>query len=66
MKLQDIDPETGCDDMYDERLQWVINEVIEAINNHHCTDETWLEVYETLYQCDPEYAYAEWIEEQKV
>jgi hypothetical protein len=52
--------------MYDERLQWVINEVIEAINGHHCTDETWLEVYETLYQCDPEYAYAEWVEEQKV
>ena len=66
MKLNDIDPETGHDDMYDERLKWVIEEVVEAINEHLCTDDTWIEVYETIYQRDHEYAYAEWVEEQKI
>lgn len=62
----DYDPETGCDDGYDEMLVWVIDQVIDAINDKRCTNETWIEVYELIEQRTCEDAYKEYIEECKI
>lgn len=61
----DYDPQTGCDDAYDDCLQWVIQEVIDAINNRQCTDQVWFDVFEMIKQQDVETAYKEYLEELK-
>ena len=58
-----IDPETGYDDEYDEKLQWVIDQVIDAINDRLCTNETWVEVFELIQQRDVDSAYEEYLKE---
>lgn len=61
----DYDPETGCDDGYDGMIKWVIDQVIEAINDKRCTNNTWVEVFELIEQKDVESAYKEYLEECK-
>ena len=55
-----IDPETGYDDEYDEKLQWVIDQVIDAIHSQKFDDDTWMGLYEMMYYDSPDSAYEEY------
>jgi len=51
---------TDHDQQYDPQLEWVIEEVIHAITNRRCTEVTWYDVYETIYQSDADTAWDEY------
>ena len=51
---------TDHQDQYDPQLEWVIEEVIHAITNRRCTQATWYDVYETIYQSDADTAWDEY------
>lgn len=61
----DYDAQTDYDDGYDDMLQWVIQEVIDAVNDRRCTEATWIDIYESIHQRDVEYAYKEYLEALK-
>lgn len=61
----DYDSETGYDDGYDDMLTWVIQEVIDSINDKRCTEATWIDIYEIIHQQDVESAYKEYLKELK-
>lgn len=47
-------------DDYDPQLEWVIEEVIHAITNKRCTNTTWYDVYEVIYDTTADYAWEEY------
>ena len=62
-----IDPQTGCDDDYDEALQFCINEIIEQIHRIKELDNLSVEnVYYAIFNKDIEERYQEYLGECKV
>lgn len=60
----DYDPETGCDDGYDEALKWCIEQIINEIHRINELDSYLVEeVYYTIFNKDFEEAYLEYIKE---
>ena len=51
---------TDHQDDYDPQLEWVIEEVIHAITNKRCTNTTWFDVYEVIYDTTADYAWDEY------
>ena len=61
-----IDPQTGCDDDYDEAIQWCIEEVINEIHRIKELDSLSVEaVYYALFDKEVEEAYNNYLEELK-
>lgn len=59
-----IDPQTGCDDQYDEALQFCINEIIEEIHRIRELDNLAVEsVYYWIFDKDIEVRYQEYLQE---
>jgi len=62
-----IDTQTGCDDDYDEALQFCINEIIEEIHRIKELDNLAVEnVYYAIFGKDIEERYQEYLGECKV
>lgn len=58
------DPQTGCDDQYDEALQFCINEIIEEIHRVKELDNLSVEsVYYSIFGKDIEERYQEYLQE---
>lgn len=51
---------TDHEQQYDPQLEWVIEEVIHAITNKRCTETTWYDVYEVIYDTTADYAWEEY------
>ena len=61
-----IDSQTGCDDDYDEALQFCINEIIEEIHRIKELDNLSVEsVYYSIFGKDIEARYEEYLQELK-
>jgi hypothetical protein len=61
-----IDPQTGCDDDYDEALQFCIEEIIEEIHRIRELDNLAVEsVYYWIFDKDIEVRYQEYLNELK-
>ena len=61
-----IDSQTGCDDDYDEALQFCINEIIEEIHRIKELDNLAVEsVYYSIFGKDIEARYQEYLNELK-
>ena len=61
-----IDPQTGCDDDYDEALQFCIDEIIEEIHRIKELDRLSVEsVYYSIFDKDIEARYEEYLNELK-
>lgn len=59
-----VDPQTGCDDDYDEALQFCINEIIEEIHRVKELDKLSVEsVYYSIFGKDIEARYQEYLQE---
>lgn len=56
---------TDHQDQYDPQLEWVIAEVIHAITNKRCTETTWYDVYEVIYDTTADYAWEEYQAQQR-
>jgi hypothetical protein len=62
----DYDPQTGCDDGYDEAIKWCIEEVIGEIHRIKELDKLSVEaVYYALFNQEVEEAYKEYLRECK-
>ena len=62
-----IDPQTGCDDDYDEALQFCINEIIEEIHRIKELDNLAVEsVYYSMFGKEIEQRYQEYLQELQV
>ena len=62
-----IDPQTGCDDHYDEAIKWCIEEISNEIHRIKELDSLAVEeVYYTLFNQEVEVAYSKYLEESKV
>jgi len=61
-----IDPQTGCDDHYDEAIKWCIEEISNEIHRIKELDSLAVEeVYYTLFNQEAEEAYSKYLEELK-
>ncbi len=59
-----IDPQTGCDDQYDEALKFCIDEIIEEIHRVKELDKLSVEsVYYSIFGKDIEDRYQEYLQE---
>lgn len=59
-----IDPQTGCDDQYDEALKFCINEIVEEIHRVKELDKLSVEsVYYSIFGKDIEARYEEYLQE---
>lgn len=56
---------TDHEQQYDPQLEWVIEEVIHAITNKRCTNTTWFDVYEVIYDTTADYAWDEYQAQQR-
>lgn len=62
-----IDPQTGCDDDYDEALKFCIDEIIEEIHRIKELDNLSVEsIYYSMFSKEIEQRYQEYLEELKV
>jgi hypothetical protein len=61
-----IDPQTGCDDDYDEAIQWCIEEISNEIHRIKELDSLAVEeIYYVLFNQEVEEAYSNYLEELK-
>lgn len=59
-----IDPQTGCDDHYDEAIKWCIEEVINEIHRIKELEADRVEaLYYALFSQEVEQAYEKYLEE---
>jgi hypothetical protein len=59
-----VDPQTGCDDDYDEALKFCINEIIEEIHRIHELDNLAVEsIYFSVFGQEIEQRYQEYLNE---
>lgn len=62
-----IDPQTGCDDDYDEALQFCIDEIIEEIHRVKELDNLSVEsIYYSMFNKEIEERYQEYLGECRV
>ena len=62
-----IDPQTGCDDDYDEALKFCIDEIIEEIHRIKELDKLSVEsIYYSMFSKEIEQRYQEYLGECKV
>ena len=62
-----IDPQTGCDDDYDEALKFCIDEIIEGIHRIKELDKLSVEsIYYSMFSKEIEQRYQEYLGECKV
>lgn len=63
----DYDPQTGCDDGYDEAIKWCIEEISNEIHRIKELDSLAVEeIYYVLFNQEVEEAYNNYLEELKV
>lgn len=61
-----IDPQTGCDDHYDEAIKWCIEEISNEIHRIKELDSYSVgAVYEIIFKQEVEEAYSKYLEELK-
>ena len=61
-----VDPQTGCDDDYDEALKFCIEEIIEEIHRVKELDKLAVEsIYYSIFGVDVEVRYQEYLNELK-
>lgn len=62
-----IDPQTGCDDDYDEALKFCIDEIIEEIHRVKELDRLSVEsIYYSMFSKEIEQRYQEYLGELKI